>query len=227
MSPVMTGEGRWQSKSGAPRRAASAVGAASLAGVLMALGFLPAHAQSSLDLEFRGGTAVPAGDMAEISAPGGSVGLGAAWRFHDRLALRVDGDLEVLGENRAGGLPRGTVMPRTYLWHYHAGLELDVVNAPDSPWRLRLRGGGGGTTYDTELFEDGHDDFLDTYLSVSGGVAAGRQVSPSLEMGVVAQAFITFTDRDRTGELAAQSPVLNRFARASTLPYQIYVRWTR
>lgn len=186
---------------------------------------LPASAQSSLDLEVRGGAAVPAGDLEEVGATGGGFGVGAAWHVSDRLALRVDGDLEVFSEERVGGA-RGVIMPRAYLWHYHAGLELDVLARETSPWRLRLRGGGGGTTYDTEVFFEGGDDFLDSYVSVNAGVLAGRRVGTSLEVGVIGQLFVVFTDRDRTAELADRSPVLNAFSKASSFPVQLYLRWT-
>lgn len=207
------------------RRTVGVLRTSLLAVALGAAGALsPLAAQSGLDFELRGGVAVPAGDLAEVGATGGGVGLGAGWQIYDRLALRVDGDLEVFSEELVGG-DRGVIMPRAYMWHYHAGLELDVLADPASPWRLRARGGAGGTTYDTERFSGG-DDFLDTYFSVSGGLLAGRSIGETLELGVVGQVFITFTDKDRTAEFAQQSRVLNAFSKASSFPVDLYLRWT-
>jgi hypothetical protein len=188
---------------------------------LVLTGVIPAVAQSNFDLELRGGAAIPAGDLAEVGATGAGFGAGVGWWVSEHVALRLDGDLEILSEN---ALPEGIVMPRAVLWHYHAGLEVAVPMS--SAWRLRLRGGGGGTTYDTELFYAGGDDFLDTYFSVSGGASLGRQISQNLELGVTGQVFVVFTDEYRTQELSQRSPVLNPFSKASSFPVQLYLRWT-
>jgi hypothetical protein len=202
----------------------SALGTSLLTLGLAAVTAAPAAAQSSLDFDVRGGVAVPAGDLNEVGAPGAGLGVGLGWWVHDRVALRVDGDLEVFGEHRLGD---GVVMPRAYLWHYHAGLELDVLSGPETPWRVRLRGGAGGTTYDTENFRSRKADFFDSYFSASGGLSAGRRVGERLEMGVIGQAFFTFTDKDRTAELAAESPrILTPFSKASSFPVGLYLRWT-
>ncbi|HZD04131.1 MAG TPA: hypothetical protein VE173_04410, partial [Longimicrobiales bacterium] len=165
------------------RRMAGVPSTSLVATAMVAAAMTPLAAQTRLDVEIRGGVAVPAGDLAEVGATGGGIGVGAGWQIYDRLALRVDGDLEVFSEELVGG-DRGVIMPRAYLWHYHAGLELDMLADPASPWRLRARGGAGGTTYDTERFSGG-DDFLDTYFSVSGGVLAGRRIREDLELGVI------------------------------------------
>jgi hypothetical protein len=151
------------------------------------------------------------------------VGVGLAFPVTSRVALRLDGDLEVLSEDRVGG-PGGVIMPRAYLWHFHGGLDLDLLTT-DSGWRFGLRGGAGGTVFDTELFVTG-DDFLDTYFSVSGGLQLGRRVGRSLELGVIGQAFVVFTDEDRTEEFARQAAVLNAFPAASSFPLQLYLRWS-
>jgi len=181
----------------------------------------PAKAQSKLDFELRGGASIPAGDLAEVGATGAGFGAGVGWWLSENVALRVDGDLELLSERALGD---GIIMPRAFLWHYHAGLEIAVPMS--GPWRLRLRGGGGGTTYDTELFYAGGDDFLDTFFSVSGGASLGRQISETLELGATGQVFVVFTDKYRTQELSQRSPILNPFSKASSFPVQLYLRWT-
>lgn len=199
---------------------------ATVALVVLALGAGPAAGQldiSSIDVEVRGGVAVPAGDLNEVGATGASFGAGLIYELSDYFSLRLDGDLELLSERDVGSW----IMPRTFLWHYHAGLDIDVVRPESSPWRVQLRGGAGATTYDTEPFEKDGDDFIDTYFSVSGGVAVGREVWNDIEIGVVGQAFIVFTDEDRTAELAERSSLLNTFSKASSFPVEIYLRWVR
>jgi hypothetical protein len=191
----------------------------------LAVGAAPVAAQidlSDIDLEFHSGLAVPAGDLSEVGATGASFGLALAKPVSQRWAVRLDGHLEVLSERLVGD----AIMPRTFLWHYHAGLELDVLSG-SSPWLVKLLGGAGGTTYDTQRLVLNGDDFFDTYFSVSGGVAVGRQVWDHLEVGVVGQSYVVFTDKDRTGELAARSSLLNTFSKASSFPIEIYLRWVR
>jgi hypothetical protein len=200
------------------------VRSAALAAALLTVGAQAGVAQSRLGYELRGGASVPAGDLAEVSDPGASVGVGVDLPLGSRFLFRIDGDLEVLSEDFAGGLSSGPIMPKAYLWHYHAGLEM-ALTGDASPWRISLRGGAGGTTYDTEVFSTG-DDFLDTYFSVNGGLKIGRSTAGSLEWGVIGQAFVVFTDEDRTMEFARESPVLNPFPAASSFPIQIYLRWS-
>ncbi len=97
-----------------------------------------AVAQSNLSFELRGGISVPVGDLSEVGDPGGGFGAGIGWAVHDRVSLRADGDLEILSEDVAGG----TIMPITYLWHVHGGLELGLLQSEGSPWRIAARGGG-------------------------------------------------------------------------------------
>lgn len=182
----------------------------------------PAGAQSPLNLEARGGLAVPVGDLSDVGDPGAGFGAGLAWRVHDRIALRADGDLEILSQDLAGGV----VMPVTYLWHLHGGLELNLTDPATAPFIVRLRGGAGATIYDTERFAEGEDDFLDTFFSAGGGLAIGRRFRQSMEVGVIGQAFVTYAEKERTSELSDRSPtVLHAFREASSFPVQIYLRW--
>ena len=196
-------------------------------GIALALAMLAGaptggEAQSNLSAELRGGLAIPAGDLDEIGETGGGFGVGLGYRIHPRASLRLDGELEVLSEDLAGRV----VMPRTFLYHYHAGLELAVTDPAATPWLVRVRGGAGGTTYDTQRFFEDGDDFFDVYFSVNGGLSVGRRFRESMELGVLGQAFIVFAEKDRTAELAGLSPaVLNPFREASSFPVGVYLRW--
>lgn len=186
----------------------------------LALGNVPAAAQG-FTTEVRGGISFPAGDLAEVTDVGFNGGLGLGWVLSERLAIRADGDLEFLNEDARGGV----VMPRTFLWHYQAGLELGLTGA-DSDWLIRARGGAGGTTYDTDRFDNGGDDFLHSAFSVSGGLGIGRRWLENAEVGVLGRGFVAFLDDERTAELAALNPTrVTNFSKSSSFPISIYIRW--
>lgn len=188
---------------------------------ILACGAVPAAGQG-ITVEVRGGMSFPAGDLAEITDVGAVGGLGLGlWALGERLTLRADGDVEMLNDDNRGGV----IFPQTYLWHYQAGLELGLTSA-ESPWLIRARGGVGGTTYDTETFADGSDDFLTSGLSVSGGLSVGRAWVGGMEVGLLGRAFVAFLDEERTVELQQQNPAfVTNFSKASSFPITLYLRW--
>ena len=173
--------------------------------------------------EVRGGSSIPAGDLDEVGDAGAVLGLGFGWRYNSRVTLRVDGDWEMLNEDIAGSV----VLPRTYLWHLHGGVELDVTNAETSSWLVRVKGSAGATVYDTKRFTPNGDDFVDTNFSVGGGLSVGTMLTETIEVGGFGRVNVIFTDEDATQELADLNPaVLNAFSKASSFPLGIYFRWT-
>jgi hypothetical protein len=193
------------------------------ASLALVAGAVPASLQAqSFTTEVRGGASVPAGDLNELGDPGAVLGVGLGWRYGSRITLRVDGDWEMINEDLVGDV----VTPRTYLWHLHGGVELDVTNAETSTYLVRLKGSAGGTIYDTKRFTATGDDFVDTYFSVAGGLSAGRMVTETLELGLFGKVSVIFTDEDRTQELADLNPaLLNSFSKASSFPVGLYLRW--
>ena len=179
-----------------------------------------ASAQSSLEIEVRGGVASAVEELNHYTDPGAIVGVGIGWRLSDRLALWADGDLEVMSEDLAGTV----VLPSTYLWHTHGGLELGLVQSDTSPWYVQAKGGAGATIMDTERFFEGGDDFLHTYFSVSGGLRIGYRYSERVDVGVLGQAFVTFAEETETAELAGLSPLLTAFDQAVSFPAQAFLR---
>lgn len=180
------------------------------------------HAQA-YTTEVRGGSSIPAGDLDEMTDAGAVLGLGFGWRYNSRVTLRVDGDWEMLNEDIAGSV----VLPRTYLWHFHGGVELDVTNPETSTWLVRVKGSGGATIYDTKRLTPNGDDFVDTNFSVAGGLSVGRELTETLELGAFGKMSVIFTDEDATRELSDLNPaVLNPFSKASSFPIGLYLRWT-
>ena len=173
-----------------------------------------------LEVEIRGGVASAIESLNHYTDPGAIVGAGLGLRLSDRVALWADGDLEVMSEDLAGTV----VLPSTYLWHTHGGLELGLVQSETSPWSVRAKGGAGATIIDTERFYEGGDDFLHTYLSVSGGVQIAYRYSERVDVGVLGQAFVTFAEEAETAELAGLSPLLRAFDDAVSVPAQAFLR---
>jgi hypothetical protein len=186
----------------------------------IALGSAPVAGQG-FTAEARGGPSFPAGDLAEVTDVGFNLGVGLGWALSGRLALRADGDFELLNDDaRAGAL-----LPRTFLWHYHGGLDLGLTD-PAADWLIRVRGGAGGTTYDTERFQDGSPGILHSAFSVSGGLSVGHRWVDAMEIGVLGRGFVAFLDRERTQRLEDLNPaVVNSFSKASSFPVSIYFRW--
>jgi hypothetical protein len=201
----------------------SALKSVALAAALLTLAAQTVEAQDSWSLEFRGGMAVPAGDLADVGDPGAGFGLGLGIPIGSRLNFRIDGDVELLSEDLVGAYP-GVIMPKSQLYHAHAGLELDLLSGDG--WQFAIRGGAGATIFDTDPFASSGDDFLDTYFSVNGGVRLGRMIGSSMELGLLGQAFIVYTDEARTAEFAAEDPVIPAFPAASSFPLGLYLRWS-
>jgi hypothetical protein len=192
------------------------------AALALLVGAAAPAAGQGLTAEVRGGPSFPAGDLAEVTDVGfnGGIGLGL-WSLGERLTLRADGDYEMLNQDRRGNV----TMPRTHLWHYQAGLELGLTDAA-SAWLIRVRAGAGGTTYDTNRFQDGSPGVLTSAFSVSGGLSVGRAWVGPMEMGILGRVFVAFLDRDRTARLAEQNPTLvSNFSKSSSVPVALYLRW--
>jgi hypothetical protein len=181
---------------------------------------LSAQEQSSWTVEARGGSSIPAGDLDELNDGGALLGLGVGYGYSSRVLLRLDGNFEMLNEDRS----REVVLPRAYLWHLHAGVELALTDPTTSVWKARVRGGLGGTIYDTKRIGTTGDDFLDTNFSVSGALSLGRMVTEGFEVGGFGGINLIFTDKDRIREITDQSPILTPFSKASSFPLGIYVR---
>ena len=201
--------------------AARVIGGACLALFVSTAVPLTAQEESRWSVEARGGSSIPAGDLDEVADAGALLGLGAGYGYSSRLQFRLDGDFEMLNEDLAGNV----TLPRTYLWHLHAGLEVNATDPATSTWKVRVRGGAGATIYDTKRLTPNGDDFVDTNFSVSGALSAGRTVGTEFEVGGFAGVYLIFTSEDGTRELADLNPaVLNPFSKATSFPLGIYVR---
>jgi len=196
------------------------------AGLLLALGAGGLHAQQGVDVEVRGGTAIPAGELSDAADVGGAIGVGVSYWVTSRIGLRLDGDVDILG---GADIPGGGSMPDMTLWHYTAGAEVSALDRNSTPWTVLLNGGLGATTLDTDRFGNasgGTQDITQTYFALNWGVKVGYDVNRSVNVSVGTQAFVTFTDKGDLRPLAALSPSFVETDNVWTFPITAAVRFS-
>jgi hypothetical protein len=163
------------------------------------LAFVPTPGKAQLNFEARGGTSIPAGDLADLTDVGGSAGASIGYWIHPRLNLRLDGDVGILPSQRAA-------LPDLRLWNYGAGLEASVLS-PASRLTLLARVGAGATTLDTDDF--GGRDLTLTYFALNGGLTVGYDATRSINLFATGQAYVAFGDEDELRALSSLAPELN------------------
>lgn len=172
------------------------IGAMAIAAVLAFTS--PALAQGQWSIDGRGGIAVPVGDLSDLADAGPTFGLGVGYWFNDRVAVRVDGDLDLLsGKDDVAGAPD------INLWHYNAGVEVNLA-PPASPWDLTLNIGGGLSTVDSDEFLDDATttELSETYFTGNGGLLVGYDVSSNVNVFARGQWYLIFSDEEDTAPLA-------------------------
>jgi hypothetical protein len=154
----------------------------------------------NLSVEGRAGMGIPAGDLANVEDPGFTAGLGVSYRVANRLRIRADGDLETL----LGALPTGA--SATYddlkLWHYGAGLELELLQPIIVPWRISAGVGAGATTWKFD-----QSSSKKTYFTTSGFVRGAYHPNPMVDLFVQARAYLMFTSSQDFASLGQPSPI--------------------
>ena len=188
----------------------SSTGLALLATALLLGSTSPADAQQvdgrRFTIEPRGGVAIPAGDLSDVADVGPSVGIGLTYQLTNRLAVRVDGDADILsGRDASGSGPDG---PDVTIYHYGAGLQYALLDPAANRWAIDVNLGAGASTFDVDDFsaDGGTVDFSEAYFTANGGVQVGYDVTPSVNVFGRGQAFLMFTDEDDTAVFRAFSP---------------------
>ena len=181
---------------------------------------------ATIDLEARGGLALPVGSLKEFADPGALVGAGAALWLNDHVAVRLDGDAEILGGKSTEALPD---TPDMRLYHYGAGLEFDVVGrAATEVWSLETTVGAGGTVLDTDPFvetdENRMEDVTRTFPNVNAGFAVGRTVAEDVKVSLGSRLFYTFLDDDDL-DLLSRLRTNETLDDGISLPITFTVRW--
>lgn len=158
----------------------------------------------------QGGIAIPIGELSDLTNVGPAAGVGAAFWFNPRVAVRVDGAVDILNGRTLSNGPS----PDMRLWHYNAGVEFQLAE-PRGPWDVTLNVGGGGTTFDS-------DDFivngLPTDFTLNGGAQVGYDLSPSVNVFVDGRLHLIFVTEEDTQNFASLGTEVDTFSEAWNLP---------
>ncbi|HKK27345.1 MAG TPA: hypothetical protein VKB18_04630 [Gemmatimonadota bacterium] len=148
----------------------------------------------NLSVEGRAGIGVPAGNLSDMEDAGFSAGLGVSYRLADRIRVRADGDLEtLLGKPRPTGL---AAYPDLKLYHYGAGVDVELLRPILIPWRITAGVGAGATTFAFDDLTSGGvtvSPDKKTYLSTTGFARVGYSPMPLVDVFVQARAYLMFT----------------------------------
>lgn len=205
---------------------------------VLALAAAPAAAdaqgRSGLSADVRGGFALPAGDLADLTDIGPSMGTSIRYRVHPRVDVRLDGELDLLSGLEGEGGEAAT--PDVELWRALAGAD---VHVPGTGRALDLAAHlqAGLTSYNTGIFpeivfEPGTGepvgDFAETYLTLAGGIELGYSVlrSAPISVDLVARGSWTtmLSDEEETAIFGQLRSAAGGFGRASTVPVTLGLR---
>lgn len=138
--------------------------------------------QHRLSFQLMAGVGSPKGDLAKVNVDGVLGGAGFGYQLTPRISLRVDGALDALQRN---GSPvqaptplhlGGAYGPRTDLWHYTAGLEVELTPPERTRWNVSAFGELGGT-YVNEKGSATIAPVTTNEFTLYGGAFIGYQLS--------------------------------------------------
>lgn len=193
----------------------------------------PAQAQMAGDtgkwsVDARGGIAVPAGDLADAVDVGPTFGLGVAYRIHPRVSIRVDGDLDIYSGADVATTVGELELPDLNLWHYNAGVAVELTEPGASPWDVTVNLGAGATTFDGDAFTTSGgatvEGITETYFTGNGGLKIGYDVHESVNLYAGGQWYLAFTDEEDTAALTDGTLQTEGFDTASSLPLTLGVK---
>lgn len=207
-------------------------------GAMAAFAFLPirAEAQSPYSPMFWSfeagvGMAIPMGDVADAAESGPSFSGAASYFLRPRMALRVEGALDMLGT-------KGPVDPNFQILHVTGGIEYHLTD-PMGSTTLAVDVGLGVSTLDSDAFllQNHPRPGLHTvglvngsYFSGNAGIKAGLNFARHAETGVpmvtlFAQADVRYvmTDEEETHVYGELNNV-HGFSSIMEIPFSVGLR---
>ena len=183
----------------------------------------PATGKLSVDL--RGGVAIPAGDLADITNIGGTAGASLLWNFHPNWALRADFDYMKLDD----GTDDFGILLSPPLDHMFFGGSIEVnFDGPrlqSYPITFMLNVGAGAMNMKVDdTFSPGHpaNEFDHTYFAFQGGMKIGYQVRPWINLFVNGTTYLTLVKSGDTSVF----PLSDTFDHTWLFPVTAGVRLT-
>lgn len=163
----------------------------------------PARAQSVYEPRFtvdgRLGVAVPFGGLGDLQDPGLGAGLGGAYWFSPRFAVRADWSLESLNGNE---IPGAQTYRDVNLWHYTGGVEANLAPPVSGNVKFTVNGGLGLTTVD---FNGGGPTH--SYFTMTGGAKLAFPLNRQVDAFAGGQVNLVFSNGDDAFQSVAGSNV--------------------
>jgi hypothetical protein len=151
-----------------------------------------AYSSRLWSFDFYGGVAIPTSDLGDISKTGASFGVGADYYLSNRIGLRLEGTLDLLGGKDDDLLiPTPLVSgesgaPSLRLYHLNGGVEVDLVDRTDRKVNFTLFVLGGMVIVNSDKFVSPPSpsapngtvsaDWQDAYPELRAGFRLGFQL---------------------------------------------------
>lgn len=186
-----------------------------------------ASAQSRVALGARAGIAVPAGELADLVAPGATVGGGIAVRVYRDLWLRFGLNADMLEEKR---LSSGEMSPGVNLYHYLVDAEWRFTSA-FSPFSVTGTVGAGTTRLEIEAFAipqgqpgAGQTPLIqESYPALHAGVQLGYRLGRRVEAALSVRAYRVFANEEDTAAIETLSDEVDALGAVWTIPIALHV----
>jgi hypothetical protein len=198
-----------------------------IAAVILCLPSVASAQSARFFIDGAGGVALPTGELNKLVNAGPTVGLEIGYRLTDRLALRLNGDVQdFVGASLSGSVTRG---PDMRVSHYAAGFQANLLRSRNydltgKRWQLVADVGLGLARFSSDKFRSLDDqsiecEFGHTYFAAQGGVRLAYVPTRRLSVYIGGKALQAFTRKEHTTVLAAIDPDrLQPFGSALTLP---------
>lgn len=206
------------------------------AGLFLALGASSAAAQAPrfeerfpdserLSLHLRGGFATGLAVLNDVTDVGESFGAGVGFHIHRQFSIRADGHVNFLDRTSLDGV----AFPSLIVQHYTAGLEATFF--PGELNRRPLTGafnlGLGATVMEArdDVSAGAVNEFDATYFTATGGLTAGYQLGPSVNLFVNGQAYLILAEPSETTVFAQHAAGrVEAFDNSWTVPVSMGVK---
>lgn len=156
-------------------------------------------------LETYAGVGVPTVYVDDIAAAGISGGVGGGWFFNRWFGVRADLAVEWLNEAgeanddrpMAPGLPGEAFDLRLY--HYHASVQVALLDSRATEWLLAVDFGAGATTLDFRGENVDGGEYGATRFTLPAGLTIGYRASEQVTLFVRGRWHLIFLDEAEFG----------------------------
>lgn len=194
-----------------------------------------ATAQDHVAVDFRGGVAVPTGNLADAEDIGPAFTIGLNIGLMPRIALRVSGGADIL---QGTDLSTGAQAPDITLTHFNGGVLFHLMPpASDSRFKADLNVGGGISiiTSGREIFSTVVNgtpgtvivDYSNLYPAINAGLLLAYQLAPQVDVFVSGQGNLTLADENNINsqQLALIAPETQPLKNVFTFPIAAGLRF--